>query len=132
MMGNKGNISLAASNGNVYAVWLNNDIIFDRLNFDSSLDMVAPEIVIPSWIKNNAGWWASDQITDSDFVSGLQWLISNGIMSIPPTEQGVASDNVIPSWIKNNAEWWADGLIDNFAFVTGLQWLITNGIMVIG
>ena len=91
-----------------------------------------PEIVIPSWIKNNAGWWASDQITDSDFVSGLQWLISNGIMSIPPTEQGAASDNVIPSWIKNNAEWWADGLIDNFAFVTGLQWLITNGIMVIG
>jgi hypothetical protein len=91
-----------------------------------------PEIVVPSWIKNNAGWWASDQITDSDFVSGLQWLISNGIMSIPPTEQGVASDNVIPSWIKNNAEWWADGLIDNFAFVTGLQWLITNGIMVIG
>jgi len=92
----------------------------------------ASTIVIPSWIKNNAGWWASDQITDSDFVSGLQWLISNGIMSIPPTEQGVASDNVIPSWIKNNAEWWADGLIDNFAFVTGLQWLITNGIMVIG
>ena len=91
-----------------------------------------PEIVIPSWIKNNAGWWASDQITDSDFVLGLQWLITEGIMSIPPTEQGAASDNVIPSWIKNNAEWWADGLIDNFAFVTGLQWLITNGIMVIG
>ena len=91
-----------------------------------------PEIVIPSWIKNNAGWWASDQITDSDFVLGLQWLITEGIMSIPPTEQGAASDNVIPSWIKNNAEWWADGLIDNFAFVTGLQWLITEGIMVIG
>ena len=87
---------------------------------------------VPAWIKNNAGWWASDQITDSDFVLGLQWLITEGIMSIPPTEQGVASDNVIPSWIKNNAEWWADGLIDNFAFVTGLQWLITNGIMVIG
>ena len=91
-----------------------------------------PEIVIPSWIKNNAGWWASDQITDFAFVTGLQWLITEGIMSIPPTEQGAASDNVIPSWIKNNAEWWADGLIDNFAFVTGLQWLITEGIMVIG
>jgi hypothetical protein len=101
--------------------------------FTSETNVVtAPEIVVPSWIKNNAGWWASDQITDSDFVLGLQWLISNGIMSIPPTEQGAASDNVIPSWIKNNAEWWADGLIDNFAFVTGLQWLITNGIMVIG
>ena len=37
---------------------------------------------IPAWIKNNAGWWADGQIDDSSFVSGLQWLISNGIMTI--------------------------------------------------
>jgi len=37
---------------------------------------------IPEWIKNNAGWWADGQIDDSSFVSGLQWLISNGIMKI--------------------------------------------------
>jgi len=37
---------------------------------------------IPGWIKNNAGWWADGQIDDSSFVSGLQWLISNGIMTI--------------------------------------------------
>ena len=95
-------------------------------------DAAAEEIVIPSWIKNNAGWWASNQIDDRSFVSGLQWLISNGIMNIPPTEQGAGSDDVIPSWIKNNAGWWADDLIDDRNFVTGLQWLITNGIMVIG
>jgi len=94
--------------------------------------IVEPEIVIPSWIKNNAGWWASNQIDDGTFVSGLQWLISNGIMNIPPTEQGAGSDDVIPGWIKNNAGWWADDLIDDRNFVTGLQWLITNGIMVIG
>ena len=35
---------------------------------------------IPGWIKNNAGWWADGQIDDGSFVSGLQWLISNGIM----------------------------------------------------
>jgi hypothetical protein len=38
--------------------------------------------VIPDWIKSNAGWWADGQIDDSSFVSGLQWLISNGIMKI--------------------------------------------------
>jgi len=38
--------------------------------------------VIPSWIKNNAGWWADEQIDDGTLVSGLQWLISNGIMKI--------------------------------------------------
>ena len=87
---------------------------------------------VPDWIKNNAGWWADGQIDDRAFVSGLQWLISNGIMNIPPTVQGTGSDDVIPSWIKNNAGWWADDLIDDRNFVTGLQWLITNGIMIIG
>ena len=23
--------------------------------------------VIPSWIKNNAGWWADDKITENEF-----------------------------------------------------------------
>jgi len=84
---------------------------------------------IPAWIKNNAGWWADGQIDDSSFVSGIQWLISNGIMTIPPTEQGIGSGDVIPGWIKFNAGWWADGSIDDSTFVTGLQWLISNGIM---
>jgi hypothetical protein len=40
------------------------------------------ETSIPAWIKNNAEWWADGQIPDSAFVSGIQWLISNGIMKI--------------------------------------------------
>jgi len=40
------------------------------------------EFTIPDWVKNNAGWWADGQIDDNSFVSGLQWLISNGIMKI--------------------------------------------------
>ena len=91
--------------------------------------VVTTQTSIPSWIKNNAGWWADGQIDDGSFVSGIQWLISNGIMTIPPTEQGEGSDDVIPSWIKNNAGWWADEQIDDNAFVSGLQWLISNGIM---
>ena len=87
------------------------------------------ETSIPGWIKNNAEWWADDLIPDSGFVSGIQWLISNDIMKIPPTEQGTGYDNVIPGWIKNNAEWWADDMIPDSAFVSGLQWLISNGIM---
>ena len=37
---------------------------------------------IPKWIKNNAGWWSNGQIGDSDFVSGIQYLITNGILKI--------------------------------------------------
>ncbi len=45
-------------------------------------ELYEPETSIPDWIKSNAGWWADGQIDDGSFVSGLQWLISNGIMKI--------------------------------------------------
>lgn len=87
------------------------------------------EIEIPSWVKNNAGWWADSLIGDSDFISGIQYLITEGIMTIPPTQSGSSSSQEIPLWIKNNAGWWADDLITDTDFVSGIQYLITNGIM---
>ena len=89
----------------------------------------SPEIKIPDWIKNNAGWWSTNLIEDADFVSGIQYLIKEGIMTIPQTPSGQSMQQDIPSWIKNNAGWWADGLIEDADFVSGIQYLITNGIM---
>ncbi|NQV39679.1 MAG: peptidase, partial [Nitrosopumilus sp.] len=84
---------------------------------------------IPSWIKNNAGWWADGSIDDNSFVQGIQFLIKERIMKIPPTTQGSGgSTNNIPSWIKNNAGWWADGSIDDNSFVQGIQFLIKERI----
>jgi hypothetical protein len=37
---------------------------------------------IPAWIKNNAGWWADGQITDDDFVKGIQYLVEQGIILV--------------------------------------------------
>jgi len=37
---------------------------------------------IPSWIKNNAGWWADGTIDDNSFLIGIEWLVSIGIISI--------------------------------------------------
>ena len=87
---------------------------------------------VPDWVKNNAGWWATDQIDDKSFLMGIQYLIKEGIMVIPPTETSEsAGSQGVPSWIKNNAGWWADGLIDDSSFVLGMQWLISNGIIVV-
>ena len=63
-------------------------IPLETATFTMNVGQAEPEVVptaetsIPGWIKNNAGWWADGQIDDSSFVSGLQWLISNGIMKI--------------------------------------------------
>jgi len=37
---------------------------------------------IPSWIKNNADWWAQGLISDDDFVKGIQYLVENGIIVV--------------------------------------------------
>jgi hypothetical protein len=90
-----------------------------------------PSIEIPSWVKSNAGWWSNGQIRDADFVSGIQYLITEGIMTIPHTTSGTSSSQEIPNWIRNNAGWWADGKITDSDFVSGIQYLISNGIMII-
>ena len=73
---------------------------------------------IPNWIKNNAGWWTSNQIDDTSFLQGIQYLIKEGIMIIPATEATEPTGSQkVPSWIKNNAGWWANGQIDDSSFV---------------
>ena len=96
----------------------------------NDVESVSQDSKIPDWIKNNAGWWADGQIDDNSFVEGIQFLIKEGFMNIPITEQGsVSQDSKIPDWIKNNAGWWADGQIDDNSFVEGIQFLIKEGFM---
>ena len=88
------------------------------------------DLKIPDWIKNNAKWWASDQIPDSAFLQGIQFLIKEGIMVIPPTVASESSGSQeVPGWIKNNASWWAEGQIDDNTFVSGIQHLVKIGII---
>jgi len=49
-------------------------VVVDRLNID--------ETSIPAWIKYTAGWWATDQIDDSSFLLGIQYLVQNGIIVV--------------------------------------------------
>ena len=37
---------------------------------------------LPDWIKNNAGWWANGDIDEKEFLSALDFLLSNEILRI--------------------------------------------------
>jgi len=90
------------------------------------------ETTVPAWIKNNAGWWASDQIPDSAFLQGIQFLITEGIMVIPSTETPDSSQSqAVPIWIKNNAGWWAEDKISETEFVNAIAYLIKVGIIIV-
>ena len=89
------------------------------------------DFIIPSWIKNNAGWWADGQIDDNSFVSGVEWLISNHIIEVPPTTISGTIETTIPNWVKNTSGWWADNQISDDDFVNSIQYLIKVGIMTV-
>jgi type VI secretion system secreted protein Hcp len=86
--------------------------------------------MVPAWIKNNAKWWAQKQIGDSDFISGIQFMIQEKIILVSgePTESGQA-EIPVPEWVRNNAGWWADNQISEDEFVKALEFLIQNGII---
>jgi len=88
---------------------------------------------VPAWIKNNAKWWSDGQIGDSDFVSGIQYLMKEKIIDIPdlPEQASETAQEHVPDWIRNNAGWWADGLITEDDFVQGIQFLIRQGTIVV-
>jgi len=112
---------------------------FENLNGSDLADAVLPVVVdrvsidetsIPVWIKNNAGWWADGTINDSSFIQGIEYLINEGIIVIPPTTtSGSSGSQEVPAWVKKNASWWVDGTINDDTFVSGIQYLVQVGII---
>ena len=104
---------------------------------------IMEKLQIPDWIRNNAKWWSEGQIGDSDFTSGIQFMIKENIMVIPdlPEEvtqmelkdekraMGMEREQNVPDWVRNNAGWWADGLISDDDFVSGIKYLVEQGII---
>ena len=37
---------------------------------------------VPHWVKNTAGWWSTDAITEKEFVNAIEFLANNGIIQV--------------------------------------------------
>ena len=91
--------------------------------------------IVPAWIKNNAEWWANDEIDDFTFAQGIGFLIKNKIIQIDdlpttPTGDIIIEENIIiPAWIKNNAGWWASDNISDSDFLYGIKYLVESNII---
>lgn len=80
---------------------------------------------IPSWVKDSSRQWASSEISSDEFAKGLQYLISNKIIS----QSQVSHLNHIPNWVKTNAGLWASGQISDQEFLRGIQYLTDSKII---
>ena len=91
---------------------------------------------IPGWIKNVAGWWANGEISENEFLYGIEYLINNNIIllgfipcNIKTENQTISSTELVPDWIKNNAKWWSEDLIEDTDFVNGIEYLLKKQII---
>lgn len=82
---------------------------------------------IPEWVKITAKWWSSKQITDKDFITILQYLIKQKVMSIPmEITSDKDSESELPLWIKEKAENWSQNLLSDQEFFKSIHWMISN------
>jgi len=85
---------------------------------------------IPAWIKNTAGWWANDEISETEFVNAMQFLINEQIIHVSSDSFSEKSQNV-PEWVKNTAGWWANDEISETEFVNAIEFMVRTNIIVI-
>ena len=58
---------------------------------------------IPDWIKNVAGWWASGDISENEFLAGIEYLINNNIIlldSIPCMKKLKVNQRLQLRWFR--------------------------------
>tara|TARA_B100000676_G_scaffold3176_1_gene2911 strand:- start:35 stop:2254 length:2220 start_codon:yes stop_codon:yes gene_type:complete len=83
---------------------------------------------VPDWVKNTAGWWATDAISETEFVNAIQFLVNEGIIEVESSSSDSNSEST-PDWVKNTAGWWATDAISETEFVNAIQFLVNEGII---
>ena len=37
---------------------------------------------VPDWVKNTAGWWAAEGISETEFVNAIEFLVKENIIQV--------------------------------------------------
>lgn len=64
-------------------------MIFSTLLVSFTVQDVSAEAV-PEWVKNNALWYGQGDISESEFISAIKFLIENGIIVLDTAESVVS------------------------------------------
>ncbi len=91
-----------------------------------------PEIPsIPQWVKENALWWSNEQISDSKFLEGIDFLFQKGEISVASKDITEGTESKVPSWFKITVNWWSEGKITDNDFLNAVENLLKREIIVI-
>ena len=83
---------------------------------------------VPEWVKKTAGWWATEAISETEFVNAIEFLVKENIIQVNVSQTSETSQGV-PEWVKNTAGWWATDAFSETEFVNAIAYLIKVGII---
>ena len=97
--------------------------------FEKGLPPELPKI--PQWIKVNTEWWITNQISDLEFLEGIDFLFEKQIISVPERDVISESQWKIPQWVKVSAGWWNEEKITDDDFLNIIENLVKRKIIVV-
>ena len=94
-------------------------------------DILGFSTYVPDWIKTYAKNWATGGISDTEFISGLNFMLENKIIVLPNTNYVHPTIDDVPSWFRNISNWWSSDLISQQEFINSIKFLIQKDIILI-
>lgn len=98
--------------------------------FDPKGKLIEP-VLIPDWIRNDANWWLTNEISDSEFLKDIDYLFEKQIVSVPERNVIAESQWFVPSWLKTPVSWWTEEKISDDDFLNIIENLVKREIIII-
>lgn len=86
---------------------------------------------VPAWVKLNADWWSSNQISDTEFLEGIDYLFEKAVISVPMRDIVQEPQWMIPEWMKAPSKWWYDEKISDDEFLNLVTYLVEQKIIIV-
>ena len=51
---------------------------------------------VPDWVKNIAKWYGNNEISETEFLNAIKFLIQSGIIDIPETDEVLEESSELP------------------------------------
>jgi hypothetical protein len=94
--------------------------------------LVNDNLSIPKWIKNNAKYWSEGSISDSDFTSGIEFMVNQSIISFsePADKYGGISNNDLKSLYATSKQY--ENIAQSLLILTDSQENVLQGLTASG
>lgn len=87
--------------------------------------------LIPVWIKTESAWWTSGQISDAEFIEGIEFMLDQSLISVLPWDIARGASPAIPQWVKIPSGWWAEDMLTDDEYINMIQYLVESQAIVL-